>query len=383
MTSCIKPLSEIAEVIMGQSPPGETYNENDQGLPFFQGKADFGHLYPVVRKWCSCPVKVADVDDILISVRAPVGPTNLADQQCCIGRGLAAIRANRQVVMPKYLLYHLRNIESVLATKGQGSTFSAINKTDLNSIAVPVPPLAEQRRIVGLLDRADELRRKREQANKRMQDLISSLLIYMFGDPVTNSRGWDTCPLETVSDVQGGLQLSSKRNNLPLSMPYLRVANVYRDKLDLGEIKYMSLSESEFNRVQLKPGDVLVVEGHGNPNEIGRSAVWDGSIDPCIHQNHLIRVRPNIEVLLPEYLSVFINSPGGKRYFFSEGSTTSGLNTISVSKVKRCVIPLPPIDLQQEFVKRLRNFESIIANQEQSTHNTGKLLNSLMNKILQ
>jgi len=90
----IAKLQEVAEIIMGQSPPGDTYNETGDGLPFFQGKAEFGETCPTVKKWCNAPKKIAEAGDILMSVRAPVGPTNLASERCCIGRGLAAIRAN-------------------------------------------------------------------------------------------------------------------------------------------------------------------------------------------------------------------------------------------------------------------------------------------------
>ena len=88
----IKKLDDACNIIMGQSPPGNTYNKDKSGLPFFQGKAEFGVRYPTVVKWCSKPKKVAYKNDVLISVRAPVGPTNIASSDCCIGRGLAVIR---------------------------------------------------------------------------------------------------------------------------------------------------------------------------------------------------------------------------------------------------------------------------------------------------
>jgi len=84
-------LPEITEITMGQSPPGSTYNSKGQGLPFFQGKVDFGERYPTPRVWCTQPKKTANAGDVLISVRAPVGPTNVADRKCIIGRGLAAL----------------------------------------------------------------------------------------------------------------------------------------------------------------------------------------------------------------------------------------------------------------------------------------------------
>ena len=135
-------LDEVCEVIAGQSPPSATYNYDANGLPFFQGKTDFGQLYPVVRMWCSSPQKISLPNDILISVRAPVGPTNINIVKSCIGRGLSAIRCSDKINQ-KFLLHFLRFNENIIADKGTGSTFKAITQKDLKSLKIPLPPLSE------------------------------------------------------------------------------------------------------------------------------------------------------------------------------------------------------------------------------------------------
>src|SRR6266545_3831052 len=140
---------------MGQSPPGETYNRQQIGLPFFQGKAEFGDESPIAVKWCSKPTRTAEPGDILLSVRAPVGPTNIASEKCCIGRGLAAIRAKPEFALTGYLQYFFKYFEDEIASKGVGSTFTAINKNDISRLKITLPPLAEQERIVCLLDEAE------------------------------------------------------------------------------------------------------------------------------------------------------------------------------------------------------------------------------------
>ena len=160
MMTPLKSLGDVCEIIAGQSPPSQYYNADGVGLPFFQGKADFGELNPTVRVWCSQPYKVAEAGDILISVRAPVGPTNLANSKCCIGRGLAAIRPGKDV-HTKYLLHYLRRIEPALSQTGRGSTFAAITVTELRNLEIPLPPLPDQRRIAAILDAAGALRAKR------------------------------------------------------------------------------------------------------------------------------------------------------------------------------------------------------------------------------
>jgi Type I restriction modification DNA specificity domain len=144
-------LSDVAIVIQGQSPPGSSYNTEGKGLPFFQGKAEFTALSPAVSKWCTEPNKIAEAGDILISVRAPVGPTNLANVKCCIGRGLAAIRPVHGIP-PKFILYYLRHTEAEIAGKGTGTTFSAITGDGLRRHPVAIPPLREQSRIVGAIE---------------------------------------------------------------------------------------------------------------------------------------------------------------------------------------------------------------------------------------
>ena len=140
-------IDNVCLIILGRSPPSSTYNQDKVGLPFFQGKADFGTFHPTTRNWCTNPETFAEKNDILISVRAPVGPTNISLEKCCIGRGLAAVRSLDGVIF-SYVFYHLRFLENYIATKGTGTTFKAIRGAQLRSITLSIPSLNEQKRIV-------------------------------------------------------------------------------------------------------------------------------------------------------------------------------------------------------------------------------------------
>ncbi|NLM30404.1 MAG: hypothetical protein GX216_08285, partial [Methanomicrobiales archaeon] len=144
-------LPQVVDICMGQSPPGKSYNEEGVGLPFFQGKADFTDYHPAVRVYCTEPKKIVNPGDILISVRAPVGPTNVADRVCAIGRGLAGL-APLAEIPTNYILFSLRYKEPEIGLWGTGTTFKAINKSHLESIELPLPPLAEQHRIVAAIE---------------------------------------------------------------------------------------------------------------------------------------------------------------------------------------------------------------------------------------
>ena len=146
-------LSEICTINMGQSPESTTYNENGEGLPFFQGNADFGKIHPNVRVWCSAPKKIAHKNDILISVRAPIGALNIADSDCCIGRGLASLSVNNSVSVAEYIWYALESKVDYLISMGTGSTFKAIGKNILFDLDIPLPTLEIQSKIAANLDK--------------------------------------------------------------------------------------------------------------------------------------------------------------------------------------------------------------------------------------
>ncbi len=155
-------LGSLCHLEMGQSPSSQFYNQAEDGLPFYQGKADFGDRFPTVRYWCTKPTKLADKGDVLLSVRAPIGPTNIAMECCCIGRGLAALRPLAGMPI-EYLLWTIRAFEEQLEGQGTGTTFKAVSRKLLEPFPLPLPPLAEQNRIVakvdevmGLIDRLEE-----------------------------------------------------------------------------------------------------------------------------------------------------------------------------------------------------------------------------------
>lgn len=172
-------LGEAFYIEMGQSPSSQYYNQSEEGIPFFQGKADFGKKYPTARYWCTSPTKLAQKNDVLLSVRAPVGPTNLSPYHCCIGRGLAAIRCLSDAPH-EYLLYILKASQLRLEELATGTTFVAVSKTDIEPLLIPIPPLNEQIRIVDTIDRlmslCDQLEQHSLTSLDAHQQLVKTLL---------------------------------------------------------------------------------------------------------------------------------------------------------------------------------------------------------------
>ena len=326
-------LQQTCVVIQGQSPPGSTYNADTVGLPFLQGKAEFGDIYPEAVKWCSAPSKIAEPNDVLISVRAPVGPTNLCAIRSCIGRGLAAIRPEGDIPS-KYVLYAIRASDGDLRAKATGTTFEAIKGDDLRSHAIPIAPLPEQRRIVAEIEKqftrldASVAALRRTQANlKRYRasvlraacsgelapteaeqaraegreyepaDVLLERILAerrsrweyrekrrgKYKEPVAPDtsdlpllpEGWAWATLEHATEIQGGIQKQPKRAPTDNAFPFLRVANVLRGDLDLNEVHFIQLFPGELEKLRLVAGDLLIVEGNGSPAQIGRMAVYE------------------------------------------------------------------------------------------------------------
>ena len=176
-------LEEISEIILGQSPPSTTYNTDGEGLPFYQGKLEFGKLYPTPRKWCTAPKKTSEKGDVFISIRAPVGPTNLCSEKSAVGRGLAAIRGLHGI-QPFFILYLMRRFENEIANKGTGTTFNAITGNQLKTFQIPLPPLAEQEQIVSKLEHhlsvADAIEATLDAEIKRAERLRQSIFKQAF-----------------------------------------------------------------------------------------------------------------------------------------------------------------------------------------------------------
>lgn len=323
--------------------------------------------------------------DLVFSVRGTIGKIGLVESthvNANISPNLIRISPNRELIFPEYFWFFLRSSIGQQAIKNiiSSTTISSIQASTLKRVLIPLPPLSEQCRIVEILEQADALRRMRAEADAKAERILPALFIKMFGDPATNPMGWEMFPISDLAEVQGGLQLTPKRENYPITMPYLRVANIYRDKLALDEIKYIKVTKNELDRIALQSDDILMVEGHGNRQEIGRCAIWNASIKPCLHQNHLIRVRVDKTKAEPIYLSTFINSSGGRKQLFRFGKTTSGLNTISVSNVKNTMIPLPPLTLQKSYALKVQAEKTIQLQVDKQREKIDKLFSCVLQR---
>ena len=342
---------EVSEVIMGQSPPSATYNEQSLGLPFFQGKADFGPLFPIPRKWCTAPQKVALENDVLIYVRAPVGPTNLCREKSCIGRGLAAIRATEKLES-RFLLYFLRSIESDIARLGQGSTFTAITKEQLLGIEIPLPPLDEQRRIVAWIEeltrRIEEARGLRQAARQEVAAIMLAAPAEVFGQ--AEQEGWEAVRLGSLlTHIQYGVSI--KASTEPIGVAVIRMGNIKDGRVDLTDLKYVGLPSRERMKYLLRKGDILINRTN-SPDLVGKSGLFEADGE-FVFASYLIRLRVDQDKATPAFVNAYINSRPGRNYVASRRRRAIAQANINAKEIGGMPIPLPPLSEQRRIVAYL------------------------------
>lgn len=212
------PLADLCDVDMGQAPVGTSYNDIGEGLPLIAGAADFGDLHPSPKKFTTAPGKICTTGDIILCIRATIGDLNLADRDYCLGRGVAGLRPKPGKLDSRFLWQAVTKLKPALAAKGTGSTFKQVRRADIESLEIPNIELDEQKRIAAILDKADAIRRKRQQAIHLADDFLRSVFLEMFGDPATNPYGW---PTAEFGAAEVGLLERGKSRHRPRNDPVL------------------------------------------------------------------------------------------------------------------------------------------------------------------
>lgn len=251
------------------------------------------------------------------------------------------LTANTELVLPKFIYYRMQIIEF------DHSTHKRYWIQEYSKIKVSIPSLSKQEHIVAWIDELfSELDNTEETLKKVKQQIImyrQAVYVSVY-DKFTEMK-----PITDYFDISGGLTKNSNRNNYPLKMPYLRVANVYFNQLELAEVKTIGVTENEITKTALQKDDLLFVEGNGSKEQIGRVAIWDGSIENCLHQNHLIKGR-SLGGMLPKYALYYLISGYGRRQILDVASSTSGLYTLSTNKIKSLQVPICSLQQQKQCV---------------------------------
>ena len=364
-------LKDCCTIIAGQSPESKYYNTDGIGMPFFQGKADFGDLYPTIRVYCSQPTKIAEKDDILLSVRAPVGPTNLSPGLVCIGRGLTAIRPSPEINL-RYLLHYFRFFETKLSAQGTGTTFKAITQATIKNLDVPVPPLSEQERIVArieeLFSQLDASVAELKMAKERLKAYQQAVLKEAFGKVTTHT------PFGKIIDARLGKMLD-KEKNTGNYRKYLRNINVRWFSFDLSDLLEMRIEADEIEKYSVSHNDLIICEG-GEP---GRCAVWDKQ-DSIFYQKALHRVR-FLDNSNPRFYMYYLwfSAQSGQlcRYF-----TGTGIKHLTGQSLSKVIVPTADRTIQDSIVAEIESRLSVCDSIENTVDTALQQAEALRQSIL-
>ena len=342
-----KALKDIAYITMGQSPESESYNDEEVGMPFFQGNADFGEVYPNTRVWCSSPKKIAEPGDILISVRAPIGALNYAKERCCIGRGLAAISIKEEAER-NYVFHLLKAKNKELNAKGTGSTFKAIGKNVLEEIQIPQISAYDKQKCMGIMDSLESIIRKRRVQLSVLDKLIKARFVEMF-----DHSEFPMLMIEELCSDIVDCPHSTPTYEGELKNPAIRTSEIKKGYILWDSMRYVSDDEYEkrVKRLRPKSGDIV----YGREGTFGNAAVLPDGYKFCLGQRVML-LRPDHSKCTSEYLLHAIISDDVYRQAMGKNNASTVAH-VNVKDVKQFKVPLPPLEKQKIFASFIKQVD--------------------------
>lgn len=344
-------LKDIAEINMGQSPDSLSYNNVKRGLPFYQGNADFGELYPIAKTWCDTPKKTAKKNDILISVRAPIGAINYTSELCCIGRGLAAITVEDDIDR-NYIYYFLKAKNSELINQGTGSTFKAIGRPVLEMLKVPAISEKQKKLIIKSMDFLVDIIKLRKKELILLDELIKARFIEMFGDPYTNPLKWEKLKIKdavTVEPQNGLYKPQSDYVTDRSGIPILRIDGFYDGIVtDFASLKRLKCSETEKQKYLLLEDDI-VINRVNSIEYLGKCAHIKGLLEDTVYESNMMRMHFDPETYNSAYICKLLCSQFIYDQIVNHAKKAVNQASINQKDVLDFNIYQPPIDLQNQF----------------------------------
>lgn len=403
-------IGDVAKIVSGGTPKAsvsENFCEPVQGGHAWLTPADlsgykkkfikYGRRNITEQGLKSSSAKLMPEGSVVFSSRAPIGYVAIAENEISTNQGFKSFVFDTKV-HPNFAYYYLKSIRDLAESWGTGTTFKELSGAKIKKLPFIYPELDEQKRIADKLDsvlakveaaqaRLDKIptilkrfrqsvlaaatsgeltKDWREDNEFTIKDLIRSIegkvtdkkalpLANREFDKnertVTIPQSWRWVRLSGLTEIVSGVAKGSKSKGDLIALPYLRVANVQRGYLDLSEIKEISVTKTQAEKLYLKRGDILFNEG-GDIDKLGRGWIWEGQIEHCIHQNHVFRARVLSEFINPKYISIYGNE-AAREYFFRGGSQTVNLANLNKTTLSLLPVPVPPSEEQNEIVRRV------------------------------
>jgi len=374
----VKTLSKIAKITMGQSPDSNYCNDTGNGIPFFQGNADFGSKYPVTRYWTTQPTKKAFTNDVLMSVRAPVGALNYSNLECCIGRGLCAIKAIKTT--KEFIYYSLKHNMNRFNQLAQGSTFEAVNKADVYNFKIPTPPTQEQQKIAEILSCVDDSIEKTDEIIKQAEELKKGLMQELFTKGLghtdfqetkigTIPKDWEIKQFKDVSKVNQGLQIAiSERHKEKKANRHIYITIQY-----LNTLKNPEYVENPLSSVMCNKDDVLMTR-------TGNTGIVITNVEGVFH-NNFFKIDFDRGILNKDFLVYYLRRPKLKDLLLAyAGSTT--IPDLNHGDFYAIPVVLPKIEEQQKIAEILSGVDKKIETERNYKTELEELKKGIMQDLL-
>lgn len=350
-------LKDIGTIITGNTPKtsdNRNYDSND--ICFVKPSdiddnelSDLCSSECYISEYARGKARIVPAQSVLVTCIGIIGKVGINSADCAFNQQINAIIPNIEKCDCRYLAYAIQRERPKLQSIANAPVVPILNKSQFSDIEIPLPPLSTQRRIAAVLDKVSALIAKRRQQLDKLDELVKSRFVEMFGDMLLNTKRWNEQPLESMADIVSGITKGRKiKEQSTIKVPYMAVANVKDGYIDWTTIKTIEATEQEIERYRLLTDDVLMTEG-GDPDKLGRGAIIKEPLENCIHQNHIFRVRLNESMVLPGFFAEYLKHQKSKRYFLGCAKQTTGIASINMRQLKALPVLLPPLALQEQF----------------------------------
>ncbi len=374
------PFSKVAEIVTGNTPPKKDPDNYGPGVPWVK-PPDLDSWEPIISTSETLSPKGQQVARLL-----PVG----AVMVCCIGSigrvGIAGttLATNQQInslvfgqcVIPEFGYYYCRSISHVFKSEARNAVVPILNKSNFAKIKMPVPPLSEQQRIVEILSQADALRKQRAEADKKATRILAALFYQMFGDPFRNPCHW---PVKNVGSILLLLRngTTAPQNEEHRGYPVTRIETISNGVIDMHRVRYVELDGDELEKWRMQTGDILF--SHINSEtHIGKTALYEGAPGILIHGMNLLLMRPNQEIVRPQYLFALLNTPAVRAAYRQRCKRAVNQASLNQKDISSLAVPIAPIKLQETFGCMAKRLLGQIRLQQ----STGDIIDALFHNLL-
>ncbi|EIZ1351235.1 restriction endonuclease subunit S [Vibrio vulnificus] len=375
-------LADIANVVTGATPKKRSeYYDGD--VPFVT-PGDLGETSGITSTSRTLTQEGADsvrsipAGSVMVCcIGATIGKVGIAEKTVVTNQQINSLVVDERKAFPKYVYYYCATLKEKLKAASSSTTMPIVNKSNFSQFEIPLPPLDEQKRIAAILDKADAIRQKRKQAIELADEFLRSVFLDMFGDPVTNPKGFSVGTIrDIVSTVNYGT--SGKASETDGEFPILRMGNItYKGGWDFSDLKYIDLDDKDQGKYLARKNDLLF--NRTNSKElVGKTAVFNES-RPMAIAGYLVRVRTN-ELGNPWYISGYLNSSHGKQTLLNMCKSIVGMANINAQELQDIKILLPPVELQNKYESIVKEVTERASRHHESVKELQVLFNALSQK---